>query len=69
MNFCNFCDCEMCVKGGGPENFPLLHAPTEDGRWICEVCYWYDECVLRGFSGPCSEELCEHRPRLSGEMI
>lgn len=42
MAFCDFCTCEACRTGIEPE---LTHAPTEAGRWICDVCDVYEECL------------------------
>ena len=63
--FCDFCTCDNCVNGGDL----LHHAKTEDGRWICDVCYRYDECVkaqrLLGIrNGPCNDLNCAHRPKI-----
>lgn len=74
MAFCDFCTCEICTKG----LHGLTHALTEDGRWICDVCWRYDVCVRAkakksppDYSGPCEDEhgravKCEHRPKLIG---
>jgi hypothetical protein len=73
MAFCDFCDCDACRLG----LHDIAHAPTSDGRMICEVCWRYDVCVranakLDIFDGPC-ETLegwpipgCPHRPRIVG---
>jgi len=70
MNFCNYCNCEQCKTGIGLPG--LTHAPTDNGHFICDVCYKYDECVrqkresgTRG--GPCDNLNCEHRPTIIGE--
>lgn len=67
MAFCDFCTCGNCEHGA-----PWLsHAPTADGRWICDICYRYDVCTS---TGPCENEdgsiiECEHRPKLVGEWV
>jgi hypothetical protein len=65
--FCDFCDCEDC-KTGSPGIKNLLHAQTVDGKWICDVCFTYDECVrqkrITGGGGPCETKDCNHRPKL-----
>ena len=72
MAFCDFCDCDMCRNG----EHGITHAETDDGRWICEVCWRYDVCVRAKVKmtprqyGPCEDSEgrpisdCEHRPRL-----
>jgi hypothetical protein len=66
--FCAFCDCDQCQHGD-----PLvLHCQTEDGSWICDVCWKWDVCTsgpLRNSNGPCEEANCIHRPKLVGEWI
>jgi len=64
--YCDFCDCTDCQNG-----LPNLnHAQTEDGKWICDVCYDYEVCQkdsARKGKGPCLNEeyaLCTHRPKL-----
>lgn len=77
MAFCDFCDCSECKDGSGPR---ALHAPTSDGRWICDVCWKYDVCVREKrksgiVDGPCEDENgvtisdCEHRPKLVGLFV
>lgn len=62
--FCDFCECSDCKKGAAH----LSHAKTTPGRWICDVCYTYDECVRRGSKkGPCDDKNCVHRPKLEGK--
>jgi hypothetical protein len=63
--YCNYCSCDDCKYGWATTY--MKHAPTEDGKWICDVCYTYDVCP----SGPCEDEngksiCCEHRPKLVG---
>ncbi len=65
MNFCDFCPCPRCKNG----EKDLQHAKTSSGKWICAICWEYDECVTakrkegdRG--GPCENSNCKHRPRL-----
>ena len=41
MAYCDFCTCGDCRDGASW----LQHAPTADGRWICDVCWRYDVCV------------------------
>lgn len=70
MAFCDFCACESCQTGEGIPH--LSHAKTSDGRWICDVCYAYDECVraqrAKGEArNPCKDRGCEHRPKIVGE--
>ena len=68
--FCSFCSCEQCKTGDtGIAGFKVTHAQTEDGRWICEVCYTYDVCIdaqrAKGkVTGPCENKDCEHRPKI-----
>lgn len=78
-SFCDFCTCEDCRTGARDH---LTHAPTEDGRHICDVCWRYDVCVRAtrvklsngktGSDGPCEHPDgkpiidCPHRPRLVG---
>jgi len=71
MNFCDFCTCDDCREGRSW----LWHAQTEDGRWICDVCYHYEVCLdakgrRKGTEknlGPCDNLNCEHRPKLVTE--
>lgn len=70
MAFCDFCSCADCREGASW----LAHAQTEDGWWICDVCYTYDVCVTAKravgvFDGPCEDEHCAHRPKLVGAWI
>lgn len=67
LNFCDFCDCEGCRSGLG-WGFKITHAPTECGKWICDVCFTYDVCKkgTNPVPGGCDGVECEHRPRLSG---
>lgn len=71
MAYCDFCDCEDCQNGTSY----LFHAQTSDGRWICDVCYSYDECInqqrkISGtHNGPCENRNCEHRPSIVSEWI
>ena len=68
MAFCDFCTCDDC-RDGRPW---LSHAKTEDGRWICDVCYHYEACLQEGYrrgAAPCKDINCEHRPKLVGEWV
>jgi len=73
--FCDFCSCASCKYGW--EISSIKHAPTVDGKWVCDVCYAYDLCTSgpnRNPNGPCEDENgksipCEHRPKLSGPFI
>jgi hypothetical protein len=67
VSFCDFCECVAC-REGAPD---LEHAPTDDGRWICDVCFDYDQCTTgpNRANHPCDEAECEHRPRLSGDWV
>lgn len=68
MRFCDFCLCSQCAQG----DIWLSHAQTEDGRWICDVCYTYDLCTSgpnRNPSGPCEDPNCIHRPKLVTDWI
>jgi len=64
--FCDYCKCEVCKNGTSY----LKHAPVVGGGgWICDVCFMYDLCTSgpnRNKDGPCENEDCVHRPRLSG---
>lgn len=66
MNYCDYCDCEDCVKG----TKYIFHAQTSDGRWICDVCYTYDSCIRAKRKNneearlPCDDKNCIHRPVL-----
>lgn len=68
MAFCDFCTCDNCTNGAKD----LFHAETTDGRWICDVCFAYDQCTSdnngmgkpRSPNGPCADPECEQRPRL-----
>lgn len=66
MSFCDYCTCEDCRTGA----HGLKHAKTIDGRYICDVCYTYDVCVIAqrkedGYvTGPCEDTNCKHRPKL-----
>lgn len=67
--FCDFCACEDCVNG----RKDLTHAPTQDGHWICDVCYVYEVCIdakraVGVREGPCKDKNCEHRPKLKGDF-
>lgn len=62
--FCGFCPCDRCRDG---ESY-LTHAPTDDGRWVCEVCHEYDLCLRAGHD-PCGAEHCSSRPTLVGEFV
>jgi len=69
MNFCDFCPCESCKFG----DKHLSHAQTDDGKWICDVCWRYEICMetkmalLGKHDGPCDNLDCEHRPKLITE--
>lgn len=63
MAFCDYCTCSDC-KSGAPW---LVHAQTESGKWICDVCFNY-ECCLRAGYNPCDKQ-CSHRPKLISEWI
>ena len=41
MAYCDFCTCGDCQEG----TRYLRHAPTVDGRWICDVCWGYEVCI------------------------
>lgn len=64
MNFCDYCKCEH------HEEFGSYHAPTVDGKWICDVCFDYDVCTSgpNRNSSPCDEVDCGHRPILKSEF-
>lgn len=71
--FCDFCNCRDCLYGDGIHL--LQHAPTADGRWICDVCWCYDVCTAGSHhNGPCEDARgapivdCPHRPRLTGRF-
>ncbi len=72
MAFCDYCTCEDCRTGWRlglvGRDAAMLHAQTEAGTWICDVCFTYDLCTATGPrrnpNGPCDEERCEHRPAL-----
>lgn len=70
MAFCDFCNCQQCQNG---YPYEVWHAPTIDGRWICDVCYRYDLCTAdgpdRNWNGPCEDFDCIHRPKLSGDWV
>lgn len=71
MAFCDFCTCENCQTGVNGY-FDLFHAQTTDGRWICDICFAYDQCTSganRNPKGPCKNNECEHRPRLITKFI
>jgi hypothetical protein len=66
--FCDFCDCEDCKFG----QKMLSHAETNKGTWICDICYYYDQCTNgpdRNPDGPCKDKLCKHRPILMGHWL
>jgi hypothetical protein len=68
--FCDFCSCAACKYGW--KDCKMSHAPTVDGKWICNVCYSYDLCTSgpnRNYNGPCEDKTCQHRPKLSGPFI
>lgn len=54
--FCDFCSCKMCKDGW--KGVHIDHAKTEDGRYICEVCWEYWYCKQ------CERTVCSHKPRL-----
>ena len=66
--FCNYCPCQDCKTGESLAE--ILHAQTERGDWICDVCYEYEVCQdfpERKGKGPCLDEArktCAHRPKL-----
>ena len=67
-NFCDFCECENCKFG----TKYIYHAPVACNKWICDVCYNYDQCTSgpnRNPSGPCLDKTCVHRPTLIGPWI
>lgn len=95
MPFCDFCSCEDCRSGVirhldadgklvREVRGKLTHAPTVDGRWICDVCWRYTVCVSAKrietgnarAGGPCEELVdgryvpiqCSHRPILAGSF-
>ncbi len=71
--YCDFCSCKMCQTGieglfiyNGDDpvrimlaSSPVNHTQCEDGRWICDTCYYYKMCVKAG-SNPC-DGLCGER--------
>lgn len=71
MAYCDFCSCDNCQTGNA--SCGVTHAQTSDSRWICDVCYEYDECV-RAFrkqsirQGPCESD-CSHRPKLISNWV
>ena len=79
--YCDFCKCSMCKSGEvkcfdgdgnevSSDGLTLRHTQCEDGRWICDTCYYYECCVDAGSdpcSGLCGEYKCEHRPKLVNE--
>ena len=78
MSFCDFCKCEQCQTGeGGPAEY--THAPTADGKHICDVCWQYNVCGRERqragakYCGPPCEDAegrpipdCPHRPKIVG---
>ena len=81
MAYCDFCQCSMCQTGCGDViayhgddpptrivgELELHHTQCEDGRWICDTCYYYECCVDAGSdpgNGLCGEKKCAHRPKL-----
>lgn len=64
--FCDFCKCKACQNG----EIYLLHAKTLTGKWVCDVCYAYDICIVAKrkigeLGGPCeANEQCDHKPKL-----
>ena len=71
IKFCDFCPCEQCKTGNtGYKSFKVTHAQTEDGRWICDVCYTYEVCLdaqrAEGVvTEPCKNKDCKHRPKIT----
>lgn len=68
--FCDFCPCRDCQTGDSLHI--LCHAQTSDGRWICDICYEYDECVSAQRKAgepvdPCKNKECAHRPKIISE--
>lgn len=63
--FCDFCFCEDCQFGR--DN--LTHSKTSDGKYICDVCYYYDACINAGCNLPCEDKECEHRPKLISSFV
>ena len=62
--FCDFCD---TTDDDGNQREDLSHAQTADnGKWICDICYYYDECLRSSDNplGPCRENSCKHQPKL-----
>jgi len=72
--YCNYCKCVACKYGW--HDYWSNHAPTADGKWICNTCYHYDVCTSgpnRSLNGPCEDENrrsipCKHRPVLIGDF-
>lgn len=60
---CDFCRCT------GDNTGHSAYAKTEDGRWICDVCYLYDLCTEGNHNGPCADKNCPHRPKLATGWI
>lgn len=67
--FCDYCKCKNCQEGCDW----LSHAQTDNGTWICDVCYAYDLCMSpgsnRNWKGPCDNKDCEHRPKIISKWI
>lgn len=67
--YCSYCGCDDCING----SYHADHALTENGNWICDICYTYDLCTKdgpdRNKNGPCKDKNCKHRPKLIGPWI
>lgn len=62
--FCNYCD---CADDEGNQRTDLSHAQTSNGKWICDICYYYDECLRSPdnlLGHPCKENPCKHQPKI-----
>lgn len=65
--FCSYCQCETCQFGPEYKGLQIVHAKTEVGTWICDICFTYECCLDQG-SEPCSG-ICQHRPVLITEWM
>lgn len=66
MNYCDFSDLKCCREG----NELSSRAQCLDGKWICDMCYYYYICPTfkDGEANPCRGE-CEHRPKLITKWV
>lgn len=62
--FCDFCGCVDCQFGAEG----LTHAKTNDGKQICDVCYYHDACPDARCKTSCKDLNCSHRPKLVSEF-